>query len=243
MIDTKEIVDKKGVGWIITLGLVPIVDIIFCIKILKYAFGKQKLDVVPQWILTENMHLGSSLIWAIVFFVYSIPMSIAFLVAMAQSGYFFIMFLLFGLVPLLIGVGLLMHFTNYQKYLKMCNELLPILAMKKSYRSDEIIIVDGTRKSFEELTEVLDDLSVNSLIDYRYDSETDETLLAVYPDELPELQCEEDMDQNTFSSTTNEVKTITFNWNCPNCGATNTALVKTNAFGVCEYCGTKQNVE
>ncbi len=219
---------RKGLGPIIapclTIILAPLgflYSLFYCTKV--------KIHKTPTWYIGDNLHLGYALFWG------SIILSLGFLFIM---GYFIddtpddleVFFYSIGLPFTLSGFSIILYQFRYKEYKGIMNALLGEIAFSQTQEKrtlEENIRINIIRPSASfNLTEMLDDLKKNAVINYNIYG--DSIHIEVLSPTLKEY-CFDENDPSLYEE-----------WECRSCGANN-RVRKVHAENIqCVYCGTEK---
>ncbi len=221
MIENFQIQGKKGIGWIVFLGGIPLINFFVMLTAWVRDDQKQFLKKSPYFWITDSFHIGNAIFWSLPYFFVSIMLFIAFMAdtTIAGSGFPKFLFLSYILFLFLIACFLVNHQIKYKRNLNQINQLITLVASKpntllnKDFLCSTIKTVTGNLPE-KLLTHILKDLEDNFIIRCLPDINAENIHIELFPD------------KDSFT------KVQVGNWTCKYCGGENSADKE-----YCPYCG------
>lgn len=220
---------RKGIGPIIllcaTLILSPLsllYSFFYCIKV--------RIRKTPAWYIIDDLHLGYAYFWGIIIFILGICLLLSYIYNPTPEDADHQVFFLVTSPWILSSIFILFYQARYQNYKMVMNALLNEITI--SQIQGKTTLEDNIRKniirpsiSFN-LTEMLDDLKKNAIIEYQVKGDT--IRIEILSPSLKEY-CIDENDPPLYEE-----------WECKSCGAhCKIRRSHTKSFQ-CEYCGTEK---
>lgn len=182
-IEDINLLNKKGIWWIIILGLFPVFGplIGFAIFIVIQAFGI-RLTHTPFFCECNNKSLGSARSWGIFFLI--ITAVYAILIGVFIDHFLILplrIFILLPLFTLVIGLYLFTYGKRYNNYIRYVNSFLNDVMMKNqlnNHLDSQVILKKKDRK----VKDMLKDLQRNNILKIEDRENSDEKMISFTPE-------------------------------------------------------------
>lgn len=174
--------NKKGIGWIVILGLIPYIGLVYILLFVMFSGGifGVRLRRMPVFVISNNKRLGSAKFWGIIFLVLAIIYTVLLILFFDYT----FSNILFPLSCLIMGFYLITYSVRYNNYIQYINSFLNnfMLKERQSDNFDFRVILKRKEKIDERLEFMLEDLKRNDIITLSKGKNSKEKIISFTPE-------------------------------------------------------------